>query len=73
MACKGVCHKYRAVWISQTLRYASGHKRCLGCDLYLKWDGLHCPCCGKKLRCKPRTGKSKQMFVEQKMGLRKII
>ena len=72
MACKGICHNYKAKWISQTLRYANGQKKCIVCDVFLIWDGKHCPCCSKVLRCKPRTGKGKQMFLEQKMRMQKI-
>jgi predicted amidophosphoribosyltransferase len=72
MPCKGVCHHHKPRWISQTLRYANGQKRCASCEQYLVWDGKFCPCCGRLLRHKPRTIKSKQMFVEQKIRLQKI-
>lgn len=72
MSCKGICYRHKPRWISQTLRYANGQKRCVSCDVYLVWDGRFCPCCGRLLRQKPRTVKSKQMFVEQKMRLQKI-
>lgn len=72
MVCKGICHRYKAPWISQTLRYANGQKKCVICDVFVQYDGLFCPCCSRRLRNKPRTSKGKQMFVEQKMGLRKI-
>ena len=40
-------------------RYAMGQKRCQICDLFIRWDGLSCPCCGYKLRTKPRSLKYK--------------
>jgi len=57
MPCKGICHHHKPTWMSQTLRYANGQKRCASC--------------GRLLRQKPRTVKSKAMFVEQKMRLQK--
>ena len=43
MSCKGICVRYKA-----SARYANGHKHCKVCDLFIKWDGLFCPCCGYK-------------------------
>jgi hypothetical protein len=40
-------------------RYASGQKRCQICEIFIKWDGLWCPCCGYRLRTKPRNLKYK--------------
>ena len=40
-------------------RYASGQKRCQGCDEYIIWDGIFCPCCSYRLRTKPRNLKYK--------------
>ncbi|MDQ3851427.1 MAG: hypothetical protein M3299_01175 [Thermoproteota archaeon] len=25
------------------------------CELFIKWDGLWCPCCGCRLRTKPKN------------------
>jgi hypothetical protein len=49
MACRGVCIHYKT-----SGRYATGHKRCGHCNLFIKWDGFWCPCCGYKLRSRPR-------------------
>jgi hypothetical protein len=40
-------------------RYANGQKRCQICEIFLKWEGLWCPCCGYRLRTKPRNLKYK--------------
>ncbi|HEU4605648.1 MAG TPA: hypothetical protein VFS46_05360, partial [Nitrososphaera sp.] len=40
-------------------RYASGQKGCQICEIFIKWDGLWCPCCGYRLRTKPRNLKYK--------------
>ena len=62
MPCKGICIRDRACG-----RYATGNKRCNRCDLFIKWEGLWCPCCGYKLRTKPRHSKFKAKLREQKL------
>jgi hypothetical protein len=61
MACKGICIRYKSY-----RRYAAGSKRCNQCNLFIKWDGLLCPCCGYKLRTRPRHSKYKTKLREQK-------
>ena len=36
-----------------------GQKRCQVCEIYLEWQGTWCPCCGYRLRIRPRNGKYK--------------
>jgi hypothetical protein len=36
------------------------------CDLFIKWDGLFCPCCGSRLRIGPRNIKNKAKLRKQK-------
>lgn len=36
-----------------------GQKRCQICEIFIKWDGLWCLCCGYRLRTKPRNLKYK--------------
>ena len=52
--CNSVCEKYRATRPIGGLRYSSGQKRCTSCSIFIKWEGLFCPCCGYKLRTMPR-------------------
>ena len=60
MACKGICTRYKAQKPSwEWGRYASGQRRCQICELFIEWDGLWCPCCGYRLRSKPRNSKYK--------------
>jgi hypothetical protein len=30
------------------------------CAIFMRWDGLWCPCCGCRVRTKPRNSKFKQ-------------
>ncbi len=69
MVCRGICTRYKAKWGANQPRYASGQKRCNVCNIFLDWNGFWCPCCGMSLRTRPRTGKYKRMFFEQKIKI----
>lgn len=55
MTCKGVCSRHRAIKPVGVGRYAAGQKRCQICEIFLDWQGIWCPCCGYRLRGKPRN------------------
>jgi hypothetical protein len=57
MACRNICQKYKIPHIQKEGGlYDRGFKRCNAhCSTYLHWEGLWCPCCGMRLRTKPRT------------------
>ena len=59
MTCKGIWVRYKAQKPVGTGRYASGQRRCQICEIFIKWEGLWCPCCGYRLRTKPRNLKYK--------------
>ena len=59
MACKGVCIRYKAKKPVEGGRYQNGQRRCQICELFMSWEGLWCPCCGYRLRTKPRNSKYK--------------
>ena len=59
MTCYGICTRYKAQKPVGTGRYASGQRRCQICEIFIKWEGLWCPCCGYRLRTKPRNLKYK--------------
>jgi hypothetical protein len=59
MTCKGICIRHKAQKPVGFGRYANGQKRCQICEIFIKWDGLWCPCCGYRLRTKPRNLKYK--------------
>jgi hypothetical protein len=64
MSCKGICIRHKAIKISNKLRYANGQKRCKMCDIFVQWDGVYCPCCGYRLRTRPRGIKYGFRFKE---------
>ncbi|MDE1867708.1 MAG: hypothetical protein KGI08_08395 [Thaumarchaeota archaeon] len=59
MSCKGICPKYY-----KHGTYLSGKKHCSICEINIQWEGLWCPCCGYRLRSKPRASKDKQRYAE---------
>jgi hypothetical protein len=63
MTCKGICLRHRAQKPVESGRYASGQKRCQVCEIFIKWDLFWCPCCGYKLRTKPRNSIFKKGFA----------
>ena len=59
MTCKGICQRHKAIKPRNGGRYLIGQKRCQVCEIYLDWQGTWCPCCGYRLRIRPRNGKYK--------------
>ena len=70
MPCKGICSDF-AVKISRLKGglYETGYKRCTGCDIFIKFDGKNCPCCGCMLRGKPRNSKGRKNLYSDKLNL----
>ena len=60
--CKGICVSHKAKKKAGDLRYVIGHKFCIDCQIFMKWEGIYCPCCGIKLRTKPRRSRSKHLY-----------
>ena len=67
MVCKGICIRHKAHKPFGSGRYAIGQKRCQMCEIFIKWDGIFCPCCGYRLRNGPRLLKHKaKLRMKQK-------
>ncbi|TLY06024.1 MAG: hypothetical protein E6K92_00295 [Thaumarchaeota archaeon] len=49
-SCRGVCDKYKVKKKQRGSYYEEGFKHCPTCELFIKWDGVVCPCCHVKLR-----------------------
>jgi hypothetical protein len=72
MTCKGICVRHKAQKPVGSGRYASGQKRCQICEIFMKWDGLWCPCCGYRLRTKPRNLKYKAKLRAKNKSIQSI-
>jgi hypothetical protein len=66
MTCKGICILHKAQKLVGSGRYAMGQKCCQICELFIKWEGLWCSCCGYRLRTKPRNLKYKAKLKARK-------
>ena len=44
----------------------TGQKRCNSCEIFIRWDGIFCPCCNGRLRSSPRGGIHKRKFLDVK-------
>jgi len=60
MTCKEICHRYKTGKNNDGSRYGNGKKRCNICEIFIECDGNFCPCCGNKLRTKPRSRKLRE-------------
>ena len=63
MVCKGVCSRHKAMRPSTGKRYLTGQKRCQVCQVFIKWPGFFCPCCGYRLRTKPKNKKYRNNLI----------
>ena len=66
--CKNICINYKFPTNGGNSRmYLNGAKRCQNCHdgIYLLWAGIFCPCCGIRLRLRPRKSKLKQVVLEE--------
>jgi len=85
MACREYCLKIKEknLWsydtnpknpfMIRTNPYHDNKKYCRICEVYLRFEGLFCPCCGVKLRVSPHNNKSREKLKnfrqEQKLKL----
>ena len=76
--CSGICLQYKWNRSFKANPYLEGAKRCMNeCGgnnkngITIKYDGLWCPCCHKRLRSSPRHAVSKRHYnkVKNRTGL----
>jgi hypothetical protein len=66
MACKGICVKYKATRPKRNAsRYANGQKRCQIYDIFIDYPSLFCPCCGYRMRTRPKSRKWYRKMLER--------
>lgn len=64
MACQGICIRHQAVKGFRGHHYLNGEKRCQVCCIFIKWNNDFCPCCGCRLRTRPRSSQYKMKWHE---------
>ena len=69
MHCKEICFRYivKSIVPKEIGPYGFGLKRCSSCEIYLDWNGNHCPCCGHFLRKKPRNAKGRDKLTQKNL------
>jgi hypothetical protein len=61
LICKNTClnpvyeHKKTVRHIAET-----DYKKCSKCCVFIKWEGLYCPCCGVRLSNRAKNNKARQ-------------
>jgi hypothetical protein len=68
-----ICELVHVVWkrsftqkpVAHIGRYVIGQKRYQACETYIQWNNFWCPCCGYRLRTKPRNSRNKTNFRVQ--------
>ena len=72
LICKGQCIiKYETKKTVANAR-ENGYKRCSKCLVFMKYEGIYCPCCGVRLKNSPRNNKSRKVFQQFKTGYQQI-
>lgn len=65
--CKGVCtnSQYET---KKTVRgkLREDYRRCSICCVFLKYEGIFCPCCGVRLKVSPRNNCSRKRYYKPK-------
>jgi len=61
---KGTCPRYKAKKVFGMTRYAAGQKYCSSCGIFIKCDGMFCPCCSRQLRIVLKCAKAKLQYLE---------
>jgi hypothetical protein len=65
MVCRDICKEYKFTRTDPSSKqiYLDGAKRCNSfCMLFIRYEGSFCPCCGMKLRTRPRNKHGKAML-----------
>jgi rRNA maturation endonuclease Nob1 len=68
MTCKQIC-KHSEYEAKKYIRGAQrdSYRKCGGCSIFIKYEGVYCPCCGIRMKHSPVNNKSRKLFREQKM------
>lgn len=68
MGCRGICSEYSEKKINPkgSGMYNLGYKRCTVCECFMKREGKNCPCCGYRLRTKPKNTIGRKNLKDRK-------
>ncbi|MCH9657949.1 hypothetical protein K0U27_04500 [archaeon] len=57
MTCNNRHDQYKATKPYGGSRYGDGQKYCTTCAVFVRWEGVRCPCCNYNLKYRPRTNR----------------
>ena len=68
--CKGVCINSQY----ETKKTVCGklreeYRRCSVCCVFLKYQGIYCPCCGVRLKHSPRNNYARKRYYKAKYSI----
>lgn len=68
--CKNIICKSNEYFPLKHVRYAAekGYRRCSKCCIYLKYEGVFCPCCGNRMKVSPSNNLARQRYREEKLS-----
>ena len=72
-ACRDICKDWQNKVIHRNGDYYIKQEncRCSICMKYLKWEGMFCPCCGYRVRRRPR-GSESAIKCQIKRGMKRL-
>jgi len=69
--CKGSCKKFESTFAPHRgITYYVNQENCYCsiCEIYLNYKGSHCPCCGTRLRRRPKNSPNWKREVIKRIG-----
>jgi|TARA_R110000787_G_scaffold70884_3_gene157748 hypothetical protein len=69
MICRDIICKAEQYQPKKKVRGAAsqGYRRCSVCEIFLKYDGIYCPCCSNRMRVTPNNNKARQRVREKRL------
>ena len=69
MICRNIICKAEQYQPKKKVRGAAaqGYRRCSVCEIFLKYQGVYCPCCSNRMRVTPNNNKARQRVREKRL------
>ena len=62
--CKKICLKYQIKYEHDVYSHKNV-KRCTECGVFIKYEGVYCPCCNVRLRGRPKNGLGSKSYKKR--------
>ena len=69
MICRNIICNLEEYKPKKTVRGAAekGYRRCSNCEVFLKYQGVYCPCCSNRMKVTPNNNKARQKVREERL------